>query len=76
METTSQSVPPHVRRVNDIVAQFRHRPAEEAASEVAGHLRLFWEPRMRRALIKHVDDGADELDPVAVAAAGLLRMPD
>ncbi|MFC5997038.1 formate dehydrogenase subunit delta [Pseudonocardia hispaniensis] len=76
METTSQGVPPHVRRVNDIAAQFRHRAAEEAASEVAAHLRLFWEPRMRRALLTSVADGAEGLDPIAVAAAGLLCMPN
>jgi formate dehydrogenase subunit delta len=64
--------PPHVRLVNDIAAQFQHRPPEEAAESVANHLRSFWDPRMRAALLAHVEAGGPGLDPLAVRAAELL----
>ncbi|MGA2552149.1 MAG: formate dehydrogenase subunit delta [Burkholderiaceae bacterium] len=31
---------------------------EEAKQEIAGHLKRFWEPRMRRTLLAHVDTAA------------------
>jgi formate dehydrogenase subunit delta len=71
METTS--VPSHVRLANDVAVQFAHRPPEEAAVAVAGHLRTFWEPRMTAALLAHVDAGGAGLEPLAVRAAELLR---
>ncbi len=67
--------PPYVRLANDIAAQFHHLPADQGATAVAGHLRNFWDPRMRRQLQAHVDTGADGLDPLAVAAVALLRQP-
>jgi formate dehydrogenase subunit delta len=66
-------MPPHVRLVNEIAVQFHHRPAGEAAAAIATHVRTFWDPRMRAALLAHVDAGGADLDPLAVAAAGLLR---
>jgi formate dehydrogenase subunit delta len=68
----------HVRLANDIAAQFAHLPPERAAAMVANHLRMFWDPRMRAALLATVAAGgtdADDLDPLAVEAAGLLRAP-
>jgi formate dehydrogenase subunit delta len=70
MSTTT--VPPHVRLANDVAAQFGHQPREVAAAAVAVHLRDFWEPRMKTALLAHVAGGGDGLDPVAVRAAELL----
>jgi formate dehydrogenase subunit delta len=66
------TVPPHVRLVNEVAEQFGHKPLEVAAAEVAVHLRDFWEPRMKKALLEHVADGGDGLDPVALRAAELL----
>lgn len=67
---------PHVRLANDIAAQFAHLPPAEAASRVASHLRMFWDPRMRAQLLATVRAGgpaADDLDPLAAAAAELLQ---
>lgn len=61
-----------VRLVNDIAAQFRHRGPEDAAEVIAAHLRAFWDPRMRAALLAHVDAGGAGLDPLAIRAAALL----
>ena len=42
---------------------------EEASKEIASHLRKFWEPRMRRELLAHLDtnDGAGLLPIVRSA---------
>ena len=31
---------------------------EEALADIAGHIKRFWEPRMRRALLAHIDTDA------------------
>ena len=53
-----------VHMANRIGEFFQSMPdGEEASKEIALHLRNFWEPRMRRALLVHLDhaDGADLL---------------
>lgn len=67
------ATPPHVRMANEIAVQFTHRPLDEAAQAVAAHMRTFWEPRMRTALLEHLAAGGAELDPIALRAAELLR---
>jgi formate dehydrogenase subunit delta len=62
-----------VRMVDQIAANQRHRPDDEAVATVAEHLRLFWAPAMRHDLEAAVDAGAVELDPVARAAVDRLR---
>lgn len=72
-ESLGTTTPPVVRLANDIAAQFRHRPHEAAVAAVSEHIRKFWDPRMRTALLTHVEQGGDGLDPLAVEAAGRLR---
>jgi formate dehydrogenase subunit delta len=67
------SIPPYVRLANEIAAQFGHRPAEQAADAIAKHIRTVWDPRMKAALVAHVDAGGNELDPAAALAAEQLR---
>jgi formate dehydrogenase subunit delta len=62
---------------NDIARYFASEPdREEAVAGIAAHLKRFWEPRMRAAIITHWRDndgsGLDELakDAVAKLAAG------
>ncbi len=62
-----------VYMANQIVRFFTSQKDRDPAEAVAEHLRLFWEPRMRRAILAHVDAGGKGLDPVAVAAVELLR---
>jgi formate dehydrogenase subunit delta len=52
-----------VHMANRIGEFFQAMPdPEEARREIAQHLRKFWEPRMRRALLEHLDDaGGDGL---------------
>jgi formate dehydrogenase subunit delta len=43
--------------------------AAEAAQQVAEHLKKFWDPRMRRALLAHVDrNGSAGLNAMVEAA--------
>lgn len=70
---SATTVPSHVRLVNDIAAQFRHHGPDRAAAEIAAHVRAFWEPRMKAALLAHVDAGGEGLDEPAVRAAELLQ---
>ena len=66
-------VPPVVRLGHDLVRNFEALPPERAASEVATHIRKFWEPRMRQELIARVRWGDTTLHPLLVrAVAGLL----
>jgi formate dehydrogenase subunit delta len=59
---------------NDIGHFFDAEPDKnEAAKNVANHLRRFWDPRMRREIIAHYrEHGGAGLDPVARSAVALL----
>ncbi|GAA5101753.1 formate dehydrogenase subunit delta [Haloechinothrix salitolerans] len=61
--------PPPVRLANDIAAQFRHRTAQQAAQEIAQHIRMFWDPRMRAELLRCAAADPNSLDPLALAAS-------
>lgn len=55
-----------VRMANRIGEFFQAMPEREAAVlEIAQHLRRFWEPRMRRELLAHLDlTGGGNLLPI------------
>ncbi len=59
-----------VKMANRIGDFFAAMPDQEAAAaEVAQHLRKFWEPRMRSALLGHLDQHAGEgLSPLLLRA--------
>ncbi|NIK54693.1 formate dehydrogenase subunit delta [Kribbella shirazensis] len=69
----SAGVPPYVRLANEIAAQFAHRSPADAATAIATHMKAVWDPRMKRALIDHVESGATDLDPAAALAARQLQ---
>lgn len=64
-----------VRMANRIGQFFESMPdADEASREIALHLRKFWEPRMRQALLAHLDARAGEgLSPVVLRAVQTHR---
>ncbi|WP_344239354.1 formate dehydrogenase subunit delta [Kribbella hippodromi] len=66
-------MPPYVRLANEIAAQFAHRPAADAATAIANHLRATWDPRMKRALIEYAQSGAQDLAPAAAQATHHLQ---
>lgn len=57
---------------NEIALQFKHRKPDDAAAEIALHLRRFWDPRMRADLLHQAETQAESLDPLIQAAAKLL----
>jgi formate dehydrogenase subunit delta len=62
-----------VEMANDIGAFFDAKAdKDEAARDIALHLRRFWDPRMRREILAHYRQGGHGLHPTALAAVGLL----
>jgi formate dehydrogenase subunit delta len=61
-----------VRMANQIAAFFAAYPEEEAVASTAGHLKSFWDPRMRAELLAHVAAGGDGLSDLALKAARKL----
>lgn len=66
------AVPPQIRLANEIAVQFHHRPADEAASAIANHIRMFWDPRMRTELVSRAETDTADLDPLVLAAVQIL----
>ncbi|MCA1324634.1 formate dehydrogenase subunit delta [Herbaspirillum sp. alder98] len=67
-----------IKMANQIGSFFSTMPDhEQAVADLAAHIKRFWEPRMRRALLAHVEQtqGAG-LSPIVLEAlerhAGLL----
>ncbi len=65
-----------VRMANQIGKFFASQPGGHAAAAIALHLTKFWEPRMRAAIVAHLDAGGADLDPDVRAAVELLRRRD
>jgi formate dehydrogenase subunit delta len=62
-----------VAMANDISNFFGSDPDPAAAAEqVAGHLKKFWEPRMREEIRRHVAAGGEGLSSIAIQAVKKL----
>jgi formate dehydrogenase subunit delta len=59
-----------VKMVNEITSFFEADPDRNAVLEaVAGHLKRFWDPRMRREIVRFVDEeGGEGLKETALLA--------
>jgi formate dehydrogenase subunit delta len=62
-----------VYMANQIGRFFASQPKEDAAANVAAHLKSFWDTRMREMIVAHLAEGGDGLDPVARDA--ISRLP-
>ncbi|HEY5623645.1 MAG TPA: formate dehydrogenase subunit delta [Gammaproteobacteria bacterium] len=62
-----------ITMANQIGDFFSPYPPERAREGLRNHLRTYWDPRMRNALLAHVDAGGDGLDERVIEAAQLLR---
>ena len=58
---------------NQIGSFFRSQGEGKAVPGIAEHLKKFWEPRMRSAIIAHVDAGGEGLAPEVRAAVEALK---
>lgn len=64
-----------VYMANQIGKFFVAQDRTTAPDRIAEHLVKFWDPRMRKAILAHVDAGGEGLDPEARAAVDKLRRP-
>jgi len=64
-----------VYMANQIGRFFAHEGEVQAPESIALHLRKFWDPRMRRAVLAHLDSGGAGLDPLVRRAVERLREP-
>ena len=62
-----------VYMANQIGSFFRHRPEAQAVADIEDHLRKYWEPRMRQAILAHLDRGGEGLQPQVQKAVEGLR---
>ena len=62
-----------VSMANDIGAFWSAEPdKQEAAKNVASHLKRFWDPRMRREIVAHYREGGAGLDELARSGIAIL----
>jgi formate dehydrogenase subunit delta len=57
---------------NQIAAFFRAQGEAAAIAGVEDHLRRFWDPRMRREIVAHLNAGGEGLTPAVRAAVARL----
>ena len=57
-----------VHMANQIAGFFASYPRDQAVDSIADHLRKFWEPRMRAALIAYAKGGGAGLQELVAAA--------
>jgi formate dehydrogenase subunit delta len=76
MSTPDSATPQKlVYMANQIGAFFRAQGTDAAPAKIAEHLRKFWDPRMRRAIVAHLDAGGAGLEPAVRQAVETLRNP-
>lgn len=62
-----------VRMANDIGKFFRAQGEEKAIVGISNHIKLFWEPRMKKQIFAHLDEGGAGLDPLTLKALQKLK---
>lgn len=62
-----------VRMANDIGKFFRAQGEQRAIDGIASHIKLFWEPRMKKQIFAHLDEGGAGLDPLPLKALQKLK---
>lgn len=64
-----------IRMANQIADFFQPYSDDEAIEGIAGHIRSFWEPRMREGILAVLDTDPDALRPVVAAALRKFAEP-
>jgi formate dehydrogenase subunit delta len=62
-----------VEMANQIAKFYLPQKQIEPVGAVAAHIRKFWDPRMRAAIIAHLDQGGAGLDGLALQAVERLK---
>ena len=63
-----------VYMANQIGRFFASQGDDKAVPLIADHLVKFWDPRMRKAILAHLDAGGDGLQPAVFAAVSSLKV--
>ena len=64
-----------VKMANQIGQFFEAEPdQEQAVRDVASHIKRFWDPRMRKAIIAHAEQHGEDLKQVVSRAARKQRL--
>ncbi len=58
---------------NQIGKFFQSQGHDKAVPGIAEHIRKFWDPRMRSAILAHLDSGGAGLDPDVREAVATLK---
>jgi len=64
-----------VYMANQIGLFFKAQDVDTASAKIAEHIKKFWDPRMRKVILDHVEAGGQGLDPAARQAVETLRVP-
>lgn len=62
-----------VYMANQIGKAFAYQDEAASVASIAGHLRNFWDPRMKKAILAHEQAGGAGLDPRVAAAVRSLQ---
>ncbi|HUU25212.1 MAG TPA: formate dehydrogenase subunit delta [Methyloceanibacter sp.] len=62
-----------VYMANQIGKFFQYQRESEVVPGIAGHIRKFWDPRMRTAIFAYLDQGGEGLDPLVKEAILQLK---
>lgn len=62
-----------VMMANQIAKFFEQQGEVRAVPQIAKHIEDFWDPRMRRGILEHLQNGGAGLDPLALAAIQKLH---
>jgi formate dehydrogenase subunit delta len=58
---------------NQIGKFFNSQGHDKAVPSIAEHIRKFWDPRMRTAILTHLDNGGAGLEPNVRDAIAMLK---
>jgi formate dehydrogenase subunit delta len=64
-----------IHMANQIGKFFQSQGQDKAVPGIADHIRKFWEPRMRTAILAHLEGGGAGLDPDVRDAVASLKTP-
>ena len=59
---------------NQIGKFFARQGHDKAIAGIANHLAKFWDPSMRKKIVRHLSDGGEGLDPLVREAVQTLRV--
>ena len=62
-----------VYMANQIGTAFAYQDDGDAIASIAGHIRSFWDPRMRTAILAHEQAGGEGLHPRVLQAIRSLQ---